>query len=371
MFARLSEFCQDACGKRTTEVRGDERVRFGRKTAAVFALVTVSATAVSGCSDSKPKATPTNLPITLYSGQDAATTTALVAAFTAQTGIKVTVHSGAETALAQQIEQEAEAPKADVFYASNSPALEELAGKGLLTSVSKPTLGAIPPKYSSPTGSWVGVSARVSVMVYDRSRLKPSQLPKSVIDLEDDQWKNKVALAPSATDFQPVVTSVLKAKGEQSTLDWLNSVKANAVGHTYPDNATLIEKVNSGDALLGVIDSYSWYQMRDQLGGATARAAIAPFAKLDPGYIVDISPAGILKSSKRQVEAQKFLAFLVSAKGQQIIASSGSFEYPLIVGSVAAGKQPALSTLRPYPLALADLGDGTDAVNLLQVARLL
>jgi len=346
-------------------------MKIGRTTATAFALVAVCVAATSACSShDKPKAAA-NHPITLFSGEDANTTSALVAAFTAQTGIKVTVKSGAEPALAQQIEQASDTHTADVFYSSNSPAIEELAGKGLLGSVAKPTLGAVPPQYNSPTGAWIGVSARVSMIVYNTARVKKNQLPKSVINLADDNWKDKVALVPGSTDFQPVVTSVLKAKGEQPTLDWLSAVRANAKGHTYPDAATLISKVNSGEALVGVIDSYSWYQAQSQDATATTHSALAPFAALDPGYVVDVSAAGMLKSSPYQTEAQRFLGFLVSAKGQQIVASSGGFEYPLIVGSVSAGKQPPLSSLRPYPIAPADLGDGSDAINLLQVAQLL
>jgi ABC-type molybdate transport system substrate-binding protein len=69
--------------------------------------------------------------ITLYSGQHEETTGKLVAAFTAQTGIKVKVRSDDEAVLAQQIIQEGGASPADVFFTENSPPLVQRDDQGL------------------------------------------------------------------------------------------------------------------------------------------------------------------------------------------------------------------------------------------------
>ena len=65
-------------------------------------------------------------------------------------------------------------------------------------------------------------------------------------------------------------------------------------------------------------------------------SAIHYFAPRDPGYVINVSGAGILASSSHQAEAQKFLAFLVSPAAQQIIAHDESFEYPLGSGVTSA-----------------------------------
>ena len=57
---------------------------------------------------------------------------------------------------------------------------------------------------------------------------------------------------------------------------------------------------------------------------------IAYFAPRDPGYVIDVSGAAVLKSSAHQAAAQKFLAFLVSRPAQEIIGSDSlSYEYPI------------------------------------------
>jgi iron(III) transport system substrate-binding protein len=340
------------------------------------AVVAVGTLAISACSSSAGSAkgaagAPTDT-ITLYNGQHEQTADALIKAFTAQTGIKVKVRNDDEDVLAQQIEQEGSASPADVFYTENSPALAELSGKGLLAPVDASTLKEVPAQYSSPTGDWLGVSARVSMLVYNTDQLTKAQLPTSVMDLADPKWDGKLALAPGETDFQPIVTAIVKAKGEAAALAWLKAVKKNGASHDYPDNETIVAKVNSGAIQIGLINNYYWYRLQAQLGGPSKmHSALTTFAPHDPGYIVNVSGAGIIKSSKHQASAQKFLAFLASQKGQQVMATSDSFEYPIAAGVSPADNQPPLSSLQPYPMTMSDLGNGAEALKLLQEAQML
>jgi len=341
---------------------------------ATLAVAAMGVAACGGTSTAKPSAGASGGAgdtITIYNGQHEQTTDALVKAFTAVTGIKVKVRSDDETVLAQQIEQEGGASPADVFYTENSPALAELSGKGLLSPVDASTLAAVPAKYDSPTGDWVGVSARVSMLVYNTDMLTAAQLPTSVMDLADPTWKGKVAVAPGETDFQPIVTSILAAKGKDATLAWLDGVKANGASHDYPDNETIVAKVNSGDVAIGLINNYYWYRLKASLNGAAMHSALATFAPQDPGYLINVSGAGVIKSSKHQAAAQRFLAYLASAPGQNVMAASDSFEYPIGSGVAVSDGQKPLADLQPDPFSIADLGNGQTAVQLLQQAQLL
>jgi iron(III) transport system substrate-binding protein len=307
----------------------------------------------------------------LYSGQHEQTTQALVNAFEKQSGIQVTVRNGDEDTLAEQIMQEGSRSPADVFYTENSPALMKLAGQHLLAPVAKATLGGIPAADSSPAGNWVGVSARVSALVYNTSALKPSQLPSSVMDLASPQWAGKLGIAPGETDFQPIITSIADKYGSAAALAWLKAIKSNAGSHVYQDNETLTSEVNSGQVEIGLINHYYWYRLRAGLGAGAMHSALHYFAAGDAGYVLDVSGAGILASSTHQAAAQKFLAFLVSEAGQRIIAQTDSYEYPLRPGVAANPALPPLSSLHPDPAdTIATLGDGSTALRLLQQAQL-
>jgi iron(III) transport system substrate-binding protein len=308
--------------------------------------------------------------ITVYNGQHEQTTQALVAAFERRTGIKVKVRSDSEAVLTAQILQEGSRSPADVIYTENSPPLTRLADRHLLAPVDAGTLASVPARYDSPADNWAGVSARVTVLVYNTQKLSQAHLPASALDLASPEWKGKFGFAPSETDLQPVITSITKARGQAAALEWLKELKANAGSNVYPDNETVMAKVNSGQVQIALINNYYWYRLRLQLGAAAMHSAVAHLAPGDSGYVLDVSGAGVLASSQHKAAAQKFLAFLVSAQGQGIIAHSDSYEYPLRPGIPASGLLTPFSQLSPAPDTIADLGDGLMPLSLLQRAQL-
>ncbi|HUZ10722.1 MAG TPA: extracellular solute-binding protein [Acidimicrobiales bacterium] len=342
-------------------------MRIGR-VGAVLAAAAVAGASLTACGGSPSAAGQ----LTLYSGQHVQTTEALVTAFEQKTGIAVQVRSGDEDVLADQIVTEGSNSPADVLFTENSPPLQHLQGKGLLSPVDRSTLARTPAKFDSPRGDWVGVSARVSVLVYNTALLKPSELPTSVMQLADPKWKGKLAIAPAETDFQPIVTSVARTYGDAAALKWLEGLKANAgSSHIYPDNETVTDEVNKGKAAIGIIDQYYWYRQRAQVGAAGTHSDIAYFAPHDAGYVLDVSGAGIMKSSDHKAEGQKFLAFLTSKAAQEIIARGDSFEYPIASGVTTAQAETPFDQLQPNAISVADLGDGSEAVRLLTQVQLI
>jgi len=342
---------------------------------AIAACGALAATgALAGCSSS-PASAGSGQSITLYSGQHEQTTDGLVTAFEKQTGITVNVRNDDEDTLANLIAVQGQHTPADVFYTENSPALEFLQERGLLTPVDGTTLAKTPSQYNSPQGEWVGVSARVSVIVYNPSLIPASQLPTSVMQLADPKYQGKLALAPSETDFQPIVTSVMRTYGQAAALAWLEKIKANAASHTVPDNETLVDEVNRGQAAFGIINEYYWYRLQAEIGKSAMHSQITYFAPHDPGYVIDVSGAAVLKYSKHQAAAQKFLAFLVSQQGEEIIARAAgneqSYEYPLGSGVTTSAPETPFGQLQPNPITIAELGDGSAAIALLRQAGLL
>ena len=327
----------------------------------------------SSTADSVTSRTPISLTpdgnITVYSGQHEQTVKSLVSAFEAKTHIKVKVRNDDEAVLAQQIIQEGSRTPADVFFAGNSPALDALDAKGLLAHTAPQTLAAVAPESSPTSGDWVGVTARATVLAYNTTKIQTSDLPSTVLDLSKPMWKGKLGIAPSETDFQPLVTAIMQLKGLPTTTAWLKGIKAN--GKIYPDNEALVAAINRGDVQAGVINHYYLFRLRDEIGASKIHTALHYFPAGDAGSIVNISGAGQLAASHHPGSAQAFLAFLVSKQGQEIIARSESYEYPL-----GSGVQTA-KDLRPFKdfgtpvLTIAQLGNGQQALKLMQQVGLL
>ena len=355
--------------------RGGWRVGLGRAVWRAMAAVTgmaVAAGALAACGGGGSGAGGES--ITLYSGQHVQTTEALVAKFEKATGITVNIRSDDEDTLADEIAAEGPNSPADVIYTENSQVLEFLQGKGLLAPVDATTLSRTPSQDNSPQGDWAGVSARVSVLIYNPSLISASQLPTMVLQMASPKYAGKLAIAPQETDFQPIVTAVARAYGQPAALRWLEELKTNAGGHVYPDNETIADEVNRGAVAFGIVNQYYWYRMRAEIGASDVHSKITYFAAGDPGYVVDVSGAAILKSSRHSAAAQKFLAYLASAQAQAIIASpadSISFEYPIASGVLTQAGETPFNQLRPYPISIAELGTGTTAIDLMRQAGLL
>ena len=168
-----------------------------------------------------------------------------------------------------------------------------------------------------------------------------------MLDLADPKWKGKLDIAPSETDFQPIVTSVTADIGDAATVTWLRALKANAGRHQDPDNETLVANVNKGidparrdQPLLLVPAARRGGSERHALGaGLLSRRTTTATCSTCP------APA-VLKSSKHQQAAQALVAFLVSKPGQTVLASGDSWEYPIGSG-VTNPKLPPLSSLQP------------------------
>jgi iron(III) transport system substrate-binding protein len=342
---------------------------------AAVAAGLVACGALAACGSSSGSSAP----LTLYSGQHVQTAQSLVAAFEQQTGIKIAIRSDDEDPLADQIATEGSHSPADLFYTENTPPLESLQGKRLLSPVSKATLSHAPSQYSSSAGDWVAVSGRTSVIVYNPSLISASQLPTRISQFADPKYKGKLAMAPQETDFQPIVTAYDQAYGKAATLKWLGALKSNAAGgHVYPNNEMVVSEVNQGAIAFGLVNQYYWYRMRAEIGASRVHSQITHLASHDPGYVIDVSGAAVLKSSKHQAEAQRFLAFLTSKKGQDIIANPGtgtgeslSFEYPLDSGVTTKAPEMPFSQLAPSSISVAQLGTGATAISLMRQAGLL
>lgn len=269
--------------------------------------------------------------ITVYNAQHASLTKSWVEGFERETGIKVTVRNGGDTELGNQLVQEGTNTPADVFLTENSPAMALVESAGLLAPLNPATLAQVPAHFRSGTGQWTGIAARSTVFIYNKVKMKPAQMPKSLLDLADPTWKGRWAAAPAGADFQAIVSALLELKGEAVTLNWLKGMKENA--KTYKGNGVVLKAVNTGEVESGVI--YHYYRISDQAktGENSNSTGMYYFRNEDPGAFVSISGGAVLASSKHKPEAQAFIQWITGKGGQEILRTGSSYEYAVGVGA--------------------------------------
>jgi iron(III) transport system substrate-binding protein len=306
--------------------------------------------------------------IVVYNGQHPELTQALVAAFQKQTDIKVSMRTNDSVVLADQLLSEGKHTPADVFISENSPEMMMLEQHGFLSKLNKDTLAQIPAKDNSPTGQWVGLALRVSSLVYDPKLISASQLPKSVLDLALPKWKGKIGIAPTDSDFPPLVGAVIAKYGTTAAATWLAGLKRNA--SLYQDDESVVAAVNRGNVATGVINQYYWYRLRLEVGKNAIHSALYFFPNGDVGSITNISGAAVIASSKHQSLAQKFVNFLGSPAAQKIISTGDDFEYPARPSVAPNSQLPPLDKIAHATLSASVLGNDEEATKLLQKSGL-
>jgi iron(III) transport system substrate-binding protein len=167
-----------------------------------------------------------------------------------------------------------------------------------------------------------------------------------------------------------VVAAVLVLKGKDAALQWLQGLKRNA--EIFDDDEAVVAAVDRGAVAAGLINNYYWDRLEIQQGAAATHSKLYHFGHGDPGAVVNVSGAAVLKSAPYPVAAQRFLVYLVSQRAQELLAGSKvNFEYPLRPGVKPDPMLKPFDELQPPSLDAAKLGDDGNVAALLQEAGLL
>ena len=65
------------------------------------------------------------------------------------------------------------------------------------------------PRFRSPAGLWIGTSGRARTIIYNTDAIDPeTDLPPSILDFTQPEWRGRVGWAPRNGSFQAFVTAL-------------------------------------------------------------------------------------------------------------------------------------------------------------------
>lgn len=295
----------------------------------------------------------------LYSGRSEALIQPVLDAFQAKyPQIEILLKAGSNSALANALMEEQTNPQADVFITTEVFTVQSLAQKVIFQSYLPKGAASLLPEFIAPDKSWVGLSRRARVIMYNADLVTPEELPDSIFDLTDPRWKGQVAAAGSTNGgMQAQVAAMRKLIGEEATAEWLKGLIANEVtffgGHTDVRKA-----VGAGEFKLGLVNHYYYYLQKAE--GSNVGVIYPDQGEGQIGLLTNITAAAIVKGAKNPPAARALLDFLVSPEGQKLFAE-GNYEYPLLPGvPLRAGVVP-LQTFRLAEIDIASAALELDA----------
>ena len=113
--------------------------------------------------------------LVVYSGRSESLAGPIIDQFEGATGIRVSVKYGSTSEVAATLLEEGDASPADVFFAQDPGGLGAVVG--MLRPLPEDILETVPQWARSPEGTWVGISGRARVVVYNNTALNEGDLP--------------------------------------------------------------------------------------------------------------------------------------------------------------------------------------------------
>ncbi len=300
--------------------------------------------------------------LVVYSGRNENLVGPLIQRFQEQTGIQVEVRYGGTAELAATVLEEGANSPAEVFYGQDAGALGALQRAGRFVALPSEILERVEPRFRSREGRWVGVSGRARVFVYNTEALEEDQVPDSIWELTEPQWKGQVGWAPTNGSFQAFVTGLRVLEGEERAREWLLAMLANDV-QSYPKNTPIVEATGRGEILLGLVNHYYLFRFLAEDPDFPARNHYPESG--DAGAMINVAGVGILDTAHNTENAEAFVRFLLSEEAQSYFANE-TYEYPLVPGIPTHPLLKPLSEIRTPDLDLSDLDDLEGTLRLLQ-----
>jgi iron(III) transport system substrate-binding protein len=315
--------------------------------------------AVAGCGSGSDE----EAGLVIYSGRNEKLVKPLLDKLEKAVGTKVDVRYGDSAELAAQLLEEGDKAEAGLFFSQDAGALGALSKEGRLQKLPQATLDKVGAEFRGGAGDWTGLSGRARVIAYNPDQV--TKAPDSVHELVKPEWKGKVGYVPTNASFQAFVTGMRVLEGDDATRTWLKALKANDP-KVYDNNLKTLDAVGDGEVALGLINHYYWYEQVAEKGADKVGAKIHFLPGGDPGALVNVAGAGILKGSAQAPVAQKAIDFLLSAQAQTYFAEETK-EYPLAAGVTTSVKDlPPLDSLDAPKIDLGKLESLQETLKMLQ-----
>ena len=308
--------------------------------------------------------------INIYSARKENLIKPLLDRFTKQTGIKTNLLTAKADALLERIKSEGKNTPADILITVDAARLQRAKELNLLQNIASKKLSKIiPAAYRDKDSKWFGLSLRSRVILITKKRIKPAEI-SDYESLALPKWKDRICVRSSNNVYnQSWVASMLHAHGEQKTLQWIKDLVANFARSPTGGDRDQILLAASGVCDIAIVNTYYFGMMLD--GNDIIRKQAAEKMQLvwpnqdGRGTHINISGAGILRTSKNKQEAQKLLEYLVS-KDAQMRYSQDNHEYPVRSDVSISDTLKAWGPFKADAIPLSKVGElNAEAVKLM------
>ncbi len=297
--------------------------------------------------------------LNLYSYRQPFLIQPLMDAFTEETGTTVNVVY-AKKGMLERIKAEGRNSPADLVLTVDIGRLNDMVEADVLAETSSKVLEKeIPAHLRDPKGRWYGLTQRSRVIFVSRDRV-PANETFTYESLADPKYKGRICTRSGKHVYNvSLIASMVAHHGEAKTQEWLEGVKANLARKPQGNDRAQAKAIFEGQCDIGIGNTYYYGKMAtndkkpEQKEWAKSIRVVFP-NQSDRGAHMNISGAGVLKSSTNKAAAIKLIEFLASPKAQEIYAQQ-NFEYPVVKGVPADPVTVTLGDFKPDTISLGEI----------------
>ena len=273
-------------------------------------------------------ANQSNDELTIYTSRQPQLLEPILENFYQDTGIKVNLLSGNAQELMERIVAEGEQSKADIFMTVDAGVLWQAKDRNIFSKINSFILEDNIPSYlRDPDSQWFGLSKRARTIVYSSDQFSEGDF-SSYEDLAHPKWRGKLCLRTSKKVYnRSLMASMIDAYGYDQAKEIVSGWVANLATEVFSNDTNALKAVSSGQCGVTIVNTYYLARLLDDPKYSNLQLFWAN--QSGRGVHVNISGAGVVKTSKNKENAQKLLEYLSSDSAQDFYASANK-EYPVL-----------------------------------------
>ena len=273
-----------------------------------------------------------NKELTIYTSRQPQLLEPIIETFYQETGIKVNLLSGNAQELMERIAIEGDESKADIFMTVDAGVLWQAAERDIFAEIDSDILKNNIPEYLRDSNNlWFGLSKRARTIVYSSDQFSDSDF-STYEDLADPKWQGKLCLRTSKKVYnRSLMASMIDAYGFDQAKKIVSGWVSNLATEVFSNDTNALKAVSSGQCGVTIVNTYYLARLLDDPKYNNLNLFWAN--QNDRGVHVNISGAGIVKTTKNKTNAIKLLEYLSSEDAQDFYASANK-EYPVLNGAL-------------------------------------
>lgn len=269
--------------------------------------------------------------IVVYAALDREFSEPILQDFEKETGIRVLtkfdVESTKTVGLASAIAAEKNRPRCDLFWNNEILHTLRLEKQGLLEVYRSPAAAVFPTAYLSPGGHWHGLAARARVLIVNTQVVPKDQMPKSIRDLADPRWKEKVGMAKPLFGTTGTHAAVLFATwGDEKAKTFFSELQANKL-QILSGNKQVAQAVGRGQIAFGITDTDDAVIERDR--GSPVEIVFPDQEEDGLGTLFIPNTLALIKGAPHAAETRKLIDFLLAPAVEERLAHGESGQFPV------------------------------------------